>query len=69
MEKEVSNKVVVILVVVAVLVSLISTYLVTLYVGKVGTINTVQIQEKNIEKNIITPPQSAGYVGINIIPK
>lgn len=67
MGKEVSNKIVITLVIIAIAVSLASTYIVTVYVGNMQPITV----EKTIQKNImVSPPvSSTGYVAVEVLPK
>ena len=63
MGKEVSNKVVIGLIIVALLISLVSTYIVYVYVG-----NITPITARTIEKIYGPPAQSSGEIGIVVIP-
>ena len=63
MVKEVSNKVIIGLIIVALLISLVSTYIVYVYVG-----NITPITARTIEIVYGPPSQSKGDVGILVVP-
>ena len=64
---QVSNRVVMIMVIVAIAVSLVSTYMVSLYVKN---IQPLTIKQSNVVTKIVGPPvQSSGYVTVEVIPK
>ena len=67
MGKEVSNKIVIGLVIIAIFVSLASTYFVTVYIGNIQPITV----EKTIQKNILVSPpvSSTGYVAVEVVPR
>ena len=67
MSKEVSNKVVIIFVIIALLVSLVSTYLVTIYADNINSKSPVQNPVKTIV--VQNQPPAVGYIALDIQPK
>jgi hypothetical protein len=67
MSKEVSNQVVIILVAIALLVSLVSTYIVTVYAENINSKSPAQNQVKTII--VQNQPPATGYISLNIQPK
>jgi len=63
MAKEVSNRVVIGLIIVALLISLVSTYIVYVYVG-----NITPITARTIEIVYGPPSQSNGDIGVIVLP-
>jgi hypothetical protein len=67
MSKEVSNKVVIILVAIALIVSLVSTYLVTIYAENINSRSPAQNQVKTII--VQNQPPATGYISLDVQPK